>query len=150
MRKQSNWIADALLNSRSRRAGKAKLLVRNTSSCRYRIFESDSTQWRVEILLRVKAREHDSLIADQSCAAVDGMGIAALGFEIGLGAGDKETLRLVQLIKPIEIDVTSVHDVESAWLGHQQIENVDVVQFAVADVNERRDVASQIQAACAA
>ena len=109
------------------------------------IFESDPTQGGVEVLLGVKAREHDGLIADQSGAAIDGMGIAALGFEIGFGTGDKEAFRLVQLIEPIEVDVTSVHDVESAGLGQQEIEDVDVVQFAVADVKERRDVAPQIQ-----
>ena len=95
--------------------------------------------------LRVKAGEHDGLIADQSGAAIDGMGITALGFEIGLGAGHKEAFRLVQSIEPIEVDVASVHDVESAGLGQQQVQDVDVVQFAVADVEERRDIAAQVQ-----
>src|SRR5207244_12986022 len=53
--------------------------------------------------------------------------------------------RLVQLIKPLEVDVASVHDVESTRLGQQQVQNVDVVQFAIADVDERRDVATQVQ-----
>lgn len=111
----------------------------------YGIFESDTTQGRVEILLGVKAREHDGLIADQAGAAIDGMGITALGFEVGLGTGDKEAFRLVQLIEPIEVDVASVHDVESTGLGQQEIEDIDVVQFAVADMEKRGDVAPQIQ-----
>ena len=77
--------------------------------------------------------------------AIDGMGITALGFEIGLGTGHKEAFRLVQLKKPVEVDVAAVHDVESAGLGQQQVQDVDVVQFAVADVEERRNVAAQIQ-----
>ncbi len=95
--------------------------------------------------LRVKAGEHDGLIANQPGASIDGMGITALGFEIGLGASHKEAFRLVQAIKPIEVDVASVHDVESAGLGQQQVEDIDVVQFAVADVEERGDVAAQVQ-----
>src|SRR5207247_1840271 len=39
----------------------------------------------------------------------------------------------------------SVHDVESARLGQQQVQNVDIVQFAIADVKERRDIAAQVQ-----
>src|SRR5213594_3338428 len=73
------------------------------------------------------------------------MRIATLGFEVGFGSGDKEAFRLVQLIKPLEVDVASVHDVESTRLGQQQVQNVDVVQFAIADVDERRDVTTQVQ-----
>ena len=100
---------------------------------------------RVEVLTGVKAGEHDGLIANQSGASIDRMRITTLGFEVGFGAGDKEAFRLVQPIKPVEVDVASVHDVESAGLGQQQVQNVDVVQFAIADVEERRDVAAQVQ-----
>jgi len=110
-----------------------------------RIFEADSTKRRIEVLLGVKACQYDGLIANQAGASIDGMGIATLGFEVGFGAGDKETFRFVQLKKSIEVDVASVHDVESTGLGQQQIENVDVVQFAIADVKKRRDVAPQVQ-----
>ena len=58
------------------------------------IFESDTTQGRIEVLARVKAAEHDGLIANQPRASVDRMRITALSFEVGLGAGDKEAFRL--------------------------------------------------------
>ncbi len=64
------------------------------------------------------------------------MRIAALGFEIGFGARHKEAARFVKVMKPLEVDISSVHDVEGPGLGQQQVENVDVVQFAVADVHE--------------
>src|SRR6266478_148445 len=109
------------------------------------VFESDTTQGGVEVLARVEAGEHDGLIANQPGASIDRMRIATLGFEVRFGAGDKEAFRLVQLIKPLEVDVASVHDVESTRLGQQQVQNVDVVQFAIADVEKRRDVAAQVQ-----
>ena len=127
-------------------AGRAKLLVRNTSRLPVvGVFELDATQWRVEVLARVEAGEHDGLIANQPGASIDRMRITTLGFEIGFGARDKEASRLVQAIEPFEVDVASVHDVEGAGLGQQQVQDIDVVQFAVADVQERRDVAAQIQ-----
>ena len=109
------------------------------------VFEADATQRGVEVLARVEAGEHNGLIANQSRASIDRMGIPTLGFEVGFGAGDKEALRLVQPIKPFEVEVSPVHDVESARLGQQQVQNVDVVQFAIADVEKRRDVAPQVQ-----
>ena len=42
------------------------------------IFEFDAAQRRVEVLARVEAREHDSLSANQACAAVERMRIAAV------------------------------------------------------------------------
>src|SRR5438093_1567324 len=127
-------------------AGSMKLLVRNTSRLPVSgVFESDATQRRVEVLTGVEAAQHDGLIANQARASIDRMRIASLGFEVGFGAGHKEAFRLVQPIKPFEVDVSSVHDVESARLGQQQVQNVDIVQFAIADVKERRDIAAQVQ-----
>ena len=127
-------------------AGKMKLLVRNTK--RLPVVGSlnrTRRKGRVEVLTGVEAGEHDGLIANQPRASIDWMRITTLGFEVGFGAGDKEAFCLVQLIKPLEVDVASVHDVESTRLGQQQVQNVDVVEFAIADVDERRDVAAQVQ-----
>jgi hypothetical protein len=44
-----------------------------------------------------------------------------------------------------EIHIAAVHDVEGAWFRQQDIEDVDVVQFAVGDMDEGRDVATQVQ-----
>jgi hypothetical protein len=45
--------------------------------------------------------------------------------------------------EPIEVGV-SIHDVDGTGLGHQLIEDIDVVQLAVADEDEGRDIAPQI------
>ena len=60
------------------------------------IFELDSSQRRIETLARIKDGEHDGLVADQARAFVDFAGVAALDFEIGLGASDKETAGIAQ------------------------------------------------------
>ena len=96
-------------------------------------------------LARVEAGQHDGLVADQAGGLVDRMRVAALDLEIGLGAGDEEAAGLVKAVQPLEIEVAAIHDVEGAGLGQQLIEDVDVVHLAVADVDEGRDVAAQIQ-----
>ena len=73
------------------------------------------------------------------------MRIPTLGLEIGFGARHKEAARVVQAMEPFEVEIASVHDVEGTWLGQPQVEDIDVVQFAVADVQERGNVAAQIQ-----
>lgn len=48
-------------------------------------------------------------------------------------------------MQPREVDVASAHDVEGARLRQQQIEGIDIVQLAIADVQKRGDVAPQVQ-----
>src|SRR5882757_1792016 len=51
----------------------------------------------------------------------------------------------MQRVKAREIDVAAIHDVDRARFGEQQIEGVNVVQLAVRDVDEARDIAAQIE-----
>ena len=68
------------------------------------VFELDAARWRVEVLMRVKAGEHDGLIANQPGAPIDWARVTALGFEVGFGARHKEAARLVQAMQPLEVD----------------------------------------------
>lgn len=72
------------------------------------------------------------------------MRIPPLGIEVGFGARYKEAARVVQAMEALEVDIASVHDVEGAGLGYQQVEDIDIVPFAVADVQEHGDVATQV------
>jgi len=85
------------------------------------------------------------LVADQPRRFVDFVGVAALDFEIGLGTSDKEAACLAQSPQTLEIDIAAIHHVESPGLGDQLVEHVDFVPLAIADTNERRDIASQVQ-----
>lgn len=71
--------------------------------------------------------------------------MAPLETQIRFGADDEETARLMQAVQLIEVDVAPIHDVEGAGLRHQHVEDVDLVPLAVADVDEARDVASEIE-----
>ena len=51
----------------------------------------------------------------------------------------------MQPVQALEIDVAAIHDVERARFRNQLIQDVHVVQLAVADVDEARDIAAQIE-----
>ena len=110
-----------------------------------RILEADATQWRVEILARIETGEHDRLIADQAGRAIDRMRVATLDAEIGFAAGNEEALCQVKARQSLEVEKPPVHDVERTRLGQQLVEDVDLVQLAIADVDEARDIAAQIE-----
>jgi len=95
--------------------------------------------------MRVKAGQHDGLIAHQPRAPVDRMRIPTLGSEVGFDARHKKAARVVQAMEPFEVEIISVHDVEGTGLGQQQVKHMDVVSCAVADVQERGGVAAQVQ-----
>ena len=48
-------------------------------------------------------------------------------------------------IQPREVHIAPVHHVEGTGFDGQDIQHLDIVQLAVADVDERRDRTTQIQ-----
>ena len=57
----------------------------------------------------------------------------------------KKGAGLMHRVKPSEVQIASVHHVEGTSLDRQDVEYVDIVQLAVADVDEGRDRAPQVQ-----
>ncbi len=51
----------------------------------------------------------------------------------------------MQQVKPCEVQIASIHDVDRPGLQHQDIEHIDVAQLAVGDVDEAGNVAAQVQ-----
>src|SRR5688500_16366131 len=104
---------------------------------------ADATQAFGIGLLGVEDEKLHFLVAEQPRAPIDGSRIYALEFEVGFGAGNEEAGGLMEAVEPLEVEVTTVHDIEGARLGNQHVEDVDVVQFAVGDVNEARNRSTQ-------
>jgi len=94
------------------------------------------------MLGRIETGQLDSLVASESCLFLHRMGIESTTLEIRLGADHEKCRVLAELIEPFEIEVPSIHDVESPWLRDQVIENIDVVKLAIADIDERRYAAT--------
>ncbi len=109
------------------------------------IVEFNAAQGTIKTLAGVKAGQHDGLVADQTGGTVDGTRIAAAGLHIPLRARNEETSGIIEPPQAFEIDIASIHHIESARFGHQMIEDFYVMHFAVADEDKRRNVAAQIE-----
>src|SRR5229473_891729 len=109
------------------------------------ILKTDAAQGGLEALVRVEAREDDTLVADQAGLAIDRMRVPALHLEVRLTAGHEEAAGLVKTMETLEVEEATIHDVEGPGLGQQLVEDVDLVHFAIADVDEGGNVAAQIQ-----
>lgn len=112
---------------------------------RLRIFEADSPQRCFVILERVEPCQHNGLIADKSRRSVDWMRVATLKLQIRLGADNKEAADGMKMMKSLEIEKPSIHDVKRSRFWQQIVENIDLVHLAVADMDKRRNIASQIE-----
>jgi hypothetical protein len=89
-----------------------------------RIVELDPPQWLLEALARIVAGQDDGLIVDQTGGAIDRTGIAPLGFQVELGAGDEDGASVFEPRQRLEIDVTAIHDIEGARVWQQLVENI--------------------------
>ena len=112
-----------------------------------RLVLDDHTSQRGGIVLAgIKEGQHTCLIAhDVRAGPVYGVGVTPLELGIGLGTGDEEGVGLMNHKQSLEIQVPAIEQVVSARLDVQQVQGVDLVSLAVADVNECGDGAAQVQ-----
>ena len=98
------------------------------------------------VLAGIKEGQHTCLIAhDVRAGSVHGVGVTPLELGIGLGTGDEEGVGLMNDKQSLEIQVPAIEQVIGARLDIQQVQGVDLVGLAVADVNESGDGAAQVQ-----
>ncbi len=116
---------------------------------RVRVSHHDAAQYGGVVGLGVGACEHAGLIAQnartQLAHPVDGVRVAALEPHVALGAGDEERMRLSDGKQTHEVDVATVEEIERTGLELDQIQRAYIVHLAVADVDETRDIAVQIE-----
>ena len=72
-------------------------------------------------------------------------GVSALGHEPFAVASDEEGAELVEMEEALEVEVGTVEEVEGARFGDEHVEEIDVVEFAVGDVDKARDRAAQVE-----
>ena len=71
--------------------------------------------------------------------------IAAYTQHAPLGTGNEKRTCRMHCVKAKEIHIASVHDVESSRLCGEDIQNVDIVQFASGNADELGDAPSEVQ-----
>ena len=112
---------------------------------RLRILETDAPQVERIAFSAVKARQRHGLVADDPPRPVVRRRVHPAQVRVRLGAGDEERARPMQGEEPFVVEVGAVHHIHRRRLGEQQVEHVDIVQFAVGDVDEAGNVATQVE-----
>ncbi len=109
------------------------------------VFEPNAPHVLGVMLAGVKTIEPDALIADHARGPVDSVRVHAAGVHTTLGAREEEGPSLMYLVKPGKVQITTIHHVERPRLDRQDVQHIDVVHFAVADVDKGRNGPTQIQ-----
>ena len=110
------------------------------------VLDDHASQCGGIVLAGIENCQYACLIAhDVGVGSVHGVGVAPLEVGIGLGTGDEESVGLMNDKQSLEIQVPAIEQVVRARLDVQQVQGVDLVSLAVADVNECRDGAAQVQ-----
>ena len=89
--------------------------------------------------------ESHGLIADHTGATVNGVGVKSSQGGIGFGTKHEETAKLMQSEKAGEVKVGAIHDVEGTVFRQQHIHDINIMQFAIGDMDECWDISLQIQ-----
>src|SRR5882672_2179308 len=96
-------------------------------------------------LLPIEHREHHALIADQTRALIYLSGGKALEAQVRSRSRHEEGTHCIQAVESLEIEEAAVHDIEGPGFGNEQVQDVHLVKSAIADMQERGDVAAQIE-----
>lgn len=109
------------------------------------VLEPDTAQVFGVVFGNVVPVQCDGLIADDAAAPVHLGRVNAPGVHVAFGAGYKEGSRLMHLKQASKVQVASVHDVERPWLQDQDVQHIDLVRLAIADVDEGGNRAPEVQ-----
>ena len=93
----------------------------------------------------IEAFEDNDLVGLNPCGFVARSRIKAPEPEVAFGPGDKKSQCLMDCVKAIEIQIPTVDNIKGSWFEDQLIEDVDVVNLAMSDNNERGDTSPEVQ-----
>ena len=105
----------------------------------------DASQWLWVVGGGADTGQDDGLVTQQAGGFIDRSGITAAVTGIGLGPDNEEGGGDVEGKQTLEIELRAVHDVAGAGLGQQQVEDIDIVQFALGEMYKGGDSAAQVQ-----
>ncbi len=109
------------------------------------VLELDTARVFGVVLKNLVTVQYDLLVADKTAAAVHLGQVNALGVLVAFGTGHKEGVGLMHLEQASKVDVASAHDVVRAWPQDQDLQNIDLVHLAIADLDKGRNRASEVQ-----
>ena len=105
----------------------------------------DASQWLWVVGGGADTGQDNGLVTEQAGGFIDRSRVTAAVAGIGLGPDNEEGGGDSQGEQALEIEVGAVHDVAGTRLGDEQVEDVDIVQFAVGEMDKGGDIAAQVQ-----
>ena len=112
---------------------------------RVRILEANAPQMFRIISRGIEAIERNALIADHATVALAGRGVHPPRVEGRLRTCDEERAGLMPHVQPREVHLPAIHHGEGTRLEREHVQHLHVVQRAIADIDERRNTAAQVQ-----
>lgn len=97
------------------------------------------------ILSGVIPRKENCLIALKSGRFVYRLQIQTPRLHVAFGTKDKEGRGLMECVKTLKVEVASIHNIEGSGICSQNVEDIDIVDFAICNFDESGDRASQVQ-----
>lgn len=144
---EEHFDLPAILVKRGNRQGRERKVVGQKDqrfACQG-VFEPDPSQLLWIVSRGKKSGEHHRLIADEAAWPLGSPRIDPVHPGIGFGSGDKERATPMHRKQTSKVEVAAVHDIERTRFHRHDVEHVDVVHLAVADVNESQDASSKIE-----
>ena len=72
-----------------------------------------------------------------------GDGTAVLG--VGFGSQNKEAQGLMKIMQTLKVEIGSIHNIEGSGFWNKQVKDIDIMEFTIGNMNESRDIATQIK-----
>src|SRR6516165_7478626 len=139
-------LPHTLVDMYNRQRGEGEIVgQKDEPSIVFGIVERDATQ-RIRVETRcLRTDQHDGLVASQPGCLVDPAPAATPEVEATLGARHEECQTCREPMKALEIDISSIHDIERAGLDRQMVEGGDIRRFPMGNSHKTGDVAPQVQ-----
>ena len=97
------------------------------------------------VLARGRRGQHDGVVGTKASRWINLVRVAAKKQDAAFGARDEEGAGAVEGMGTREVDVGAIHHVEGGRLGHDHVEDVDVVPFAAGNLDKRRDRTTYVE-----
>ncbi len=109
------------------------------------IEEVNSSQTFRVILSGMEPTQSSDLIGTYARFLDNGQRLMADEIQVVLGADHEEGQGLMDDIKPCEIQVAAIHDIEGSGLDQQFVQNIDIVEFSLGNGDKTGNRTPQIQ-----
>lgn len=98
--------------------------------------QTDTSQRLRVTMLSLLVCQPDDLVALQASRGVDGCGGFSIELQILSGPDDKPTALSVQVIQPLEIQISPIHNLDTSCQNRNYIQDVHIMGLAIGNMDK--------------